>query len=261
MFKISAAALSLTALLCLPEVSAHTPYLAPASFEPIRGWVSLEAAFAEKFFVPEAKFDQSEFVVTTPDGQQQQPKEIQSVRSRTVLDHELTADGTYRFSTGLRYGAVFRTYEHQGKTHNSRDPKQQLPRGAVLKAHFQSLTRAETYVSKGKPDHKALTALGSGLEFVFSSHPNALFAGESLQGQVLFNGKALANHKVELQQVGGFEPLPVLSLTTNAQGQLSQVLPNAAEYLLLVKHRAAAPKDAKAPTYSYSYSAVFEVTE
>lgn len=261
MLKFSASLSFAIAALWLPAAMAHTPYLAPASFEPIRGWVSLEAAFAEKFFVPEAKFDQSEFVITTPDGQLQQPNEIQSVRSRTVLEHELKTEGTYRFSTGLRYGAVFRTYQHQGKTHNSRDPKEQLPAGAVLKAHFQSLTRAETYVSKGKPDNKALAALGNGLEFVFNSHPNALFAGESLQGQVLFNGKALANHKVELQQVGTAEQRPVISLTTNAQGQLSQPLPTAAEYLLLVKHRAQAPTGAKAPTYSYSYSAVFEVTE
>lgn len=54
----------LLAALALPA-AAHTPYLAPASFE-VRpdSRVTLDASFAETFFVPEVVFDNSEFVVT-----------------------------------------------------------------------------------------------------------------------------------------------------------------------------------------------------
>ena len=46
------------------SAQAHVPYLYPASFEPVRGgWVSLDAAFADRFFLPEAVFDNSQFVV------------------------------------------------------------------------------------------------------------------------------------------------------------------------------------------------------
>ena len=90
--------LALCCALPLTAAKAHVPYLAPASFEPVRGWVSLEAAFAEQFFLPEAKFDQSEFQVFTPAGGHEQPAEQAMVRSRTVLEHQLKAAGTYRFS-------------------------------------------------------------------------------------------------------------------------------------------------------------------
>ncbi len=104
-------------LLALPlsKAQAHTPYLAPASFEPVRGWVTLEASFAERFFQPEAKFDQSQFVVQTPDGSSRAPAELVSVHSRTVLDDELKTDGTYKYSTGQRFGAVFHSYVLKAK--------------------------------------------------------------------------------------------------------------------------------------------------
>ncbi len=58
----------LLAALALPA-AAHTPYLAPASFE-VRpdSVVTLDASFAETFFVPEVVFDNSTFAVTLPDG-------------------------------------------------------------------------------------------------------------------------------------------------------------------------------------------------
>ncbi len=53
----------------LATASAHTPYLSPSNFAPQAGeTVALDAAFAETFFVPEAAFDNSRFVITGPDG-------------------------------------------------------------------------------------------------------------------------------------------------------------------------------------------------
>ncbi len=240
---------------------AHVPYLAPESFEPIRDWVSLEAAFADKFFLPEAKFDQSTFQVVTPSGQSEAPSEQAMVRSRTLLEHQLKADGTYRFSTGQRYGAVFRSWQQDGKTINSRDPKQQPPAGTKLTGHFQSVTLAETYVSKGKPDQAALKPLGQGLEIAFISHPNDLYINQPIKTQLLFNGKPLANAKLQLHQSGHSDEKHSQQLQSNANGEVQFSVPDAATYLLLVRHRAPAPTDAKAPEYSYSYSAVVEITD
>lgn len=253
--------LVLCCALCITVVKAHVPYLAPASFEPVRGWVSLEAAFAEQFFLPEAKFDQSDFQVTGPDGMLRAPKEQVAVKSRTVLDDELKTDGTYKYSTGQRFGAVFHSYVLNGKTENSREPDFVLPKGATLKAHFQSVTRAETYISKGKPDQKALKASGKGLELQFISHPNDLYAGQPVKGLLLLDGKPLANNKLELHHTGLREQAAPLPVTTNARGEFTLTPPQAGTYLLLARHRAPAPPGAKAPLYSYTSTAVFEAAE
>jgi uncharacterized GH25 family protein len=240
---------------------AHVPYLAPESFEPIRGWVSLEASFADKFFLPEAKFDQSEFKVVTPAGKLEQPAEQQTVRSRIVLEHQLTQDGSYRFSSGVREGAVFRSWLQDGKTINSRDPKQQPPAGVPLTAHFQSITLAETYVSKGKPTSTALKPWGKGLELEFISHPNDLYINQPVKARLWFEGKPLANSEVQIHRaMGNAEPV-TRKVTSAASGAISFEVTDAATYLLLARHRAAAPAGAKAPTYSYSYSAVVEITD
>lgn len=242
-------------------VQAHVPYLAPESFEPIRGWVSLEASFADKFFLPEAKFDQSEFQVLTPAGTLEKPTEQQTVRSRIVLEHQLINDGSYRFSSGVREGAVFRSWLQDGKTINSRDPKQQPPAGVPLTAHFQSITLAETYVSKGKPSTTALKPWGKGLELEFISHPNDLYINQPVTARLWFEGKPLANSEVQIHRaMGNAEPV-TRNITSDPRGEISFEVADAATYLLLARHRAAAPAGAKAPTYSYSYSAVVEITD
>jgi uncharacterized GH25 family protein len=253
--------LLLASTLLSATAQAHVPYLAPESFEPIRGWVSLEASFADKFFLPEAKFDQSEFKVVTPAGKLEQPAEQQTVRSRIVLEHQLTQDGSYRFSSGVREGAVFRSWLQDGKTINSRDPKQQPPAGVALTAHFQSITLAETYVSKGKPTAAALKPWGKGLELEFISHPNDLYINQPVQARLWFEGKPLANSEVQIHRaMGNAEPV-TRTVTSTASGDISFEVTDAATYLLLARHRAAAPAGAKAPTYSYSYSAVVEITD
>src|SRR3546814_4924344 len=97
----------------MPIAWAHTPYLVPINFAPQGGeTIALDAAFAETFFVPEAAFDHSRFGVTGPDGGDAAPDHVQVLKTRVVVEHTLPdAPGTYRFSTGPRHGALFRTWE------------------------------------------------------------------------------------------------------------------------------------------------------
>ena len=245
-------------------VQAHVPYLQPASFEPIRGgWISLDAAFAERFFIPEVAFDNSQFSVLTPAGAAVKPALVQYSHTRTTAEHQLTDDGTYRFSTGLRYGAVFHTYEQDGERKNSRDENFKLPAGAKSIAHFQAVTRAETYVSKGAPSHNALKSGGEALELEFLSHPNDLYTDSTLRARVLFNGKPLAQQAVSAYfvEAGANDEKVTQQLTTDAAGIISFKPEKAGTYLLLSRYRADAPASAKVPQYSYSYSVVLEVTQ
>src|SRR3546814_167991 len=118
----------------MPIAWAHTPYLVPSNFAPQGGeTIALDAAFAETFFVPEAAFDHSRFGVTGPDGGDAAPDHVQVLKTRVVVEHTLPdAPGTYRFSTGPRHGALFRTWEVDGKRESSRDPDVKIPAGAKV---------------------------------------------------------------------------------------------------------------------------------
>lgn len=254
------------ALLCgsILPAQAHTPYLAPASFEPLRaGWVTLDASFSEAFFVPEVVFDNSEFNVLDSAGKWSKPDTLQLFKTRAVVEHQLTEKGSYRFSTGLRQGAVFRMYELDGERKGTRDADEVLPKGAKLLDHFQSITLAETYITLGAPTQTALKPYNKGLEVVAATHPNDVYQGEAFRVQILFDGKPLAAQELDIfsSETDKTHAKPVLTTTTDQQGFANLTLAKAATYLLQTRYRHAAPKDAPAPNYSYTYTLVFNVAQ
>ena len=263
MIKSANAAVGAAMLLLSATATAHVPYLLPSSFEPVRGgWVSLDAAFAERFFLPESVFNNSQFMVFTPTAQRIALQDVHYGHTRATAEYQLEQSGTYRFSTGLRYGAVFHTYEHNGERKSSRDPAFVLPAGAKSIAHFQAVTRAETYVSQGAPDQAALQPGNEALELEFLSHPNDLYADSAVRARVLFNGKPLPQQTVKAYFIASDanDEAPTYELLSDSAGIIQFQPAKAGTYYLLSRLRTAAPKDAAVPTYSYTYSVVLDVT-
>lgn len=244
------------------SASAHTPYLAPSDFAPRAGQtIALDAAFAETFFTPEAAFDGSRFSVSTPQGSETAPDVVHVMKTRTVAEYTLPADakGTYRLSTGLRPGALFRTWEIHGKRESTRDAAVKIPAGAKVISDFQSMTLAETYVSVGAPDRVALAARGKGLEFLPVTHPDDVYVGEPFVFVVQYDGKPLAGQKVEITEaVWTSDRKPhIEQLTSDAQGKVSFTPKQAGNWLALSRYRSPAPAGAPVPEYSNSYTLSF----
>lgn len=240
---------------------AHTPYLAPGSFEPvIDNYVTLDASFAERFFIPEAAFSGSIYRVTTPLGTTKSPDNVTQLKTRMVVEHQLSDKGTYKFTTGSRLGRVFKSYELDGKRHGMKDPTAALPKGAKLLNHFQSITTAETYVSRGAPSNKAIKRRNHGLEIYPVTHPNEVYAGEDFTFQVFFEGQALSDQKLDIFHAeGAFSKKDAAyQVTTNAKGEASFNPKDAGLYLMRARHRAKAPKGSPAPEYSHTYTLVLE---
>ncbi|WP_116367815.1 DUF4198 domain-containing protein [Parahaliea mediterranea] len=242
----------------------HTPYLAPNTFEPLNGTIiTLDAAFAEHFFVPEVAFDNDKYTVRHPDGSEHAPDTLSVMKTRAVLEHTLADEGTYRFSTGRRMGRINRFYELDGKRAMAEDPAAELPAGARELAFFQSVTQAETYVTRGAPNRAVLAPHNAGVEFEVLGHPNAVFAGEPLALRVLFQGSPLPGQEVHVFRASGLHGStdPVATLTSNPDGAVDFTPAEGGIYLLRTRHRAAAPLAAPAPEYSHTYTLVLEAIE
>lgn len=246
------------------DTYAHTPYLSPATFEPVFGdVVTLDASFAERFFIPEVAFEDGNFHVISPDGHSEKPNTELFLKTRTVIEHELKQEGTYRFSTGKRLGAIFVVYEEDGERKTARNAEFKLPAGAKVLEKYQSITIAETYVSKGAPDDKATTARGAGLEISAQTHPNDIFAGDNHALQVLFEGKPLADASIDIYR--GADQFSVdkadSNLTSNKKGVFTFNPEQEGVYLLRVRHRAPAPKSPEVDSYSHTYTLVLEAVQ
>lgn len=245
-------------------VVAHTPYFAPATFQVQPGsTVTLDASFSEAFFVPEAAFDDSHFSILGPDGRETTPERVVPLRTRVVVEHALPKDanGTYRFSTGERLGAVFRTWEINGRKVSSRDANEPVPAGAKVIAHFQSRIRAETYLTAGAPDRGALRPYDQGLELVPVTHPDDLYSNEPVEFELRFDGKPLADVPVQISEAvwSSDRKAREFELRSDAKGRVRWEQPASGTWLALARHRSPAPVGAAAPEYSNSYSLVFHV--
>jgi hypothetical protein len=240
---------------------AHTPYLAPNVFEPGRGGlITLDASFAERFFIPEVAFDDSEFEVHLPSGEVTAPDTVISLKSRKVAEHTLEHEGTYRFSTGRRLGRVFRIYEKDGKRVVPEGEAASVPEGATMVDWYQSYTIAETWVTRGAPSQATLVPRGDGLEYLPVSHPNDLFAVEALELQALYYGEPVADVLVEVfkssRQSG--DDAPLVSLHSDADGNFRFLPREAGVYLLRSRYRSKAPEGSAAPEFSHTYTLVVE---
>lgn len=256
---LATAALALAVSL---PASAHTPYLVPSNFAPRAGQtIALDASFAEAFFVPEAAFDGSQFTVTGPDGAES-PLASQAMKTRAVAEYTLPAGtGTYRISTGPRLGALFRTWEQNGKRESSRDPAAKIPAGAKVISDFQSLTQAVSYVTVGNPDRAALAPRNKGLELVPVTHPNDLYVGEAFDFIVQYDGKPLADQPLEITEaVWSSDRTPqVANLKSDVAGHVRIPLSAAGTWLALTRYRTVAPAGAPVAEYSNSFTLTFHV--
>jgi len=273
------AALSLASL----TAQAHTPYLVPSLVHTSnrRPIISLEVSATHNFFIPDGAFVDSTFSVTRPNGSVYTIPEsdVHKLIVRTVVEHKIEVPegedpaGTYRVVSGPRVGAPSRTWEVNGEVKRIR-PNEEVPEGAVLKSHTQTISTMETYVTVGaarvaegqparpKPGTKALEETGKGLEIVTVSHPNELVVGDSFVFRVQLNGKPLANHKFNViysnMDLSGESD--TVSLTTDAQGTVSYALEKAGVYMATVRSSEDAPLSETTPSKVYSHSLTFNVT-
>jgi hypothetical protein len=130
----------------------------------------------------------------------------------TVVEAPMTAEGTWRISTGDRVGRTtpwvkigndwrqVRVPQPAGRGGEGRGPgggenrgppqveEADIPAGAERMTATQ-ITKAETYVSKGAPNRAALTPTGKGLELVPVTHPDEVFAGDPFKFSFINDGK------------------------------------------------------------------------
>lgn len=256
--KSSAAALVACAL-CFPAW-AHSPYLLPNTFDASnRKHVTVEGSFTEEFFVPDVAMKADDYHVIAPDGSKHALTPVYT-QDLTVVEVPTTAPGTYRISTGQRMGRTAKAAYHDGEW-DFLQPDKAPPAGATV-YDVKSITTAEVFVSRGKPDEKALAPRNTGLEFRAISHPNSILVGSDARFQVLFDGKPLANHPVSVH--AGDERYakkkPFAELTTDKSGEFAVRVDRPGVYLATTRYRVRPPSTAQVAT-SHTYSITFEATE
>jgi len=246
---------------------AHTSYILPNVFSTISArMVSAEASFTEDFFKAEIAVKSDDYHVVRPDGSRND-FDMLAVHTQLVhLEEALDMEGTYLLTTGQRAGRksqMMRTengWEPLAREEGNEGGDVIIPEGAIIDA-FQTLTVADAYVTKGAPTRTVLRTGNTGLEIRPITHPSEIYLDSGFDLQLAFNGAPLAAQDITIYRAGGAYDEPKFKRTarTDADGRASINFSQPGIYLIMTRHRAAAPDGAETPWRSYTTSLTFEV--
>lgn len=235
----------LTPLLFSAGAHAHSPYLKPNTFsaDEQRKHVTVEASFAEGDLHPDVAMKSETFHLIGPDGKKLPLAPAAVLEDASYLEVPLGASGTYLVSSGVRKGRLAKAVLRQGKVHfaESKD----APQPGDTPIEVQSMTRADVYVSRGRPS--AVDYDTEGLEIYPVSKPYDLYAGETVTVRVRENRKPLAGETLTLIADGqnyARQKQAEQTFSTNAAGEVSFRPQAAGLYLLQVRVRRPSPDNA-----------------
>ena len=249
----------LAIILGASTAQAHMPYVLPTQFDLGKAdHVTVQSAFAEDAFLPEVAMRDAPFHLIGPDGKQLAVGPVTHLRDISMFEAAIPSDGTYRVTSGLRAGRKGKMFK-AGNDWKMRGEGSEPPAGTA-EVDVQSMTLAEAYVTRGQPTQTALKPTGKALEIQVMSHPNAIVAGTDASFTLLFDGEPLAGPDITLfRSAGLYDGRKVAAqVKSGSDGRFVLRPQDAGTYLILVRHRAAAPAGSETPYRSYTYTLAFD---
>lgn len=238
---------------------AHMPYVLPTLFDVGKGdHITVQSAFAEDAFLPEVPMRDAPFHLVGPDGKNLQTGTVVHLRDLSIFEADTRVDGTYRVTTGQRFGRKGKMFKVGDKWVTEGEGNK--PPANAEEVAVQSMTLAEAYVTRGQPTDIALKPTGRALEIQAITHPNGISAGSSAAFVLLFDGQPLTNADITLFRGAGYYDGRKIGaqLKSDASGRFSVTPEDVGTYLILVRHRIAAPPGAETPYRSYTYTLTFD---
>ena len=183
---------ALTLCLASAAAQAHVPFLKPNQFQVEHARLQVESAFTELPFQVDFAMDSPHFALVQPDGSVQPLTPTAKTPAAVYLTPALTADGTYRITTGVRKGPLYKALETaEGKLYFADD----MARHSGRPTRMQYFSRADAYLAKGQPRYTP-RPLGQGVEIIPLASPHTLHAGGQLPLQVLKNGQPVPGARI-----------------------------------------------------------------
>lgn len=255
-------AVSAAAFGAVLTASAHTSYLLPTVFVTTEGeYVTLEASFTEDAFVPEIAVASDDYHVIAPDGSRDEYSAITPFRQLVLLEDEMSEDGTYRYTTGVRLGRSSTKALVDGEWQTILGAEAEVPENATQVMTSQTETVADVYVTKGASTWEAVEASLGRLVIRPLTHPSEIYLDEGFEFEVLFDGEPLASQSIEIKRGGGAYEAPKYEhhVETDAEGKIALTFDRPGPYLVMTRHAADAPEGAETDERSYTTSLTFEV--
>lgn len=200
--------------------------------------------------------------VITPTGKVDNSTQWQAFQRMSVADVAVAESGTYRISLVQGDVAMTTFKKADGTPWRLFGPNAKLPEGATDIVRRTTSSRVETFVSVNEPNLAAVKATGFGLELGGKTHPNDLFAGETAEFKLIFNGKALdqkAHVKVIKAGTRHRNDRNEKTLPVNSDGTFTFTPETAGFYFISAETKVEIPQPADVDVKHYSLYLTLEV--
>lgn len=254
----SGAAIALALPFTSPAV-AHTAYMLPNVFAAnLEKQVTVQSSFTEDFFQPEIAVNADDFHVILPDGSRGEFATIAKHKQVVVMESPMEAEGTYRFTTGVRHGRTGKMAMVDGKWQPVHG---EVPAKATMVKTSQTETVSDVYVSKKAPTRAPVDVQIGRLVIQPVTHPSDAYLDGPFEFTVLFDGKPLSGQTVSVDRGGSrYETVKYhKEISTGEQGGATLRFDKPGVYILMTRHRADAPAGADTDIRSYTTTLTFEV--
>ena len=234
-----AAILTLATLLA-GGAQAHRTWLLPSAtlLTGKDALVSVDAAVSEDLF----EFDTNALAldglaITAPDGSLLPAENRSTARRRSSFDVQLTQAGTYRIANVTE--TMTASYKVGGEMRRWRGSPEayaaflkDLPANAQELRATRMHNRVETFVTYDRPQGRAFTPAGVGLELMPQTPPTDLSVGDTTAFVLLLDGKPAPDTDVTVLRGGNRYRYKMgeIALKTDAQGRFSVKWPEAGRY-------------------------------
>ncbi|MEM9310449.1 MAG: DUF4198 domain-containing protein [Pseudomonadota bacterium] len=259
---LSPALLALAATLIAAPAIAHTSYMLPSRFVANNErMITIEAAFAEDFFVPDVAVNKADFHVIKPDGTRADFDSVNPHKQLVILEADIAEEGTYRFTTGVRRGRRSTLAMVDGEWVNTFATGNKVPENATATKIRETETVADAYLSKKGPTRAPVDVQMGRLVVQPITHPSDAFLGEPFEFQLLFDGEPLAGHVMNIDRGGARYDASKFhgEAPTDDDGMMSVEFDKAGVYIIWTRFSAAAPEGADVDERGYTTSLILEV--
>jgi uncharacterized GH25 family protein len=190
--------------------NAHPRWILPSHFTVSKeggDWLTFDVTASHGTFVFDKPAGSESATVVMPDGRNESPNFIVRGKRRSMFDFFFSEEGTHRVEVNGQ-PSYFTTYKagrretQKWARANKAERTSLLPKQARDVETVISFTRAESYVTVGKPTEKAFELENKYLELKPITHPSDIVAGEPVRLQFFFNGEAQQGVTAEITREG-----------------------------------------------------------
>lgn len=250
------------------SASAHPRWILPSHFTVSKeggDWLTFDVTASHGTFVFDKPAGSESASVLMPDGRSERPNFVIRGKRRSIFDFEFTEQGTHKVAVNgtptywTKYKAGRRDTVKWLKA-NKAERDAELPTKSRDVITQLSFTRAESYITVGKPSQSALEIEGKLLELKPITHPADIVEGEPVTFQFFYNGQPQSGVTVDVTRDGTLyrNQQDQLDLVSDKQGMIKFTPEHAGRYLLRANHKGELKNNPLADTSSSNVHLTFE---